>query len=53
MKTYQITDDELQIIFQALGELPLKIAGPIFGSLDVQRREQEIKDKINGSTSTP
>jgi hypothetical protein len=31
----------VQVIYQALGELPLKIAGPVFSQLDMQKREQD------------
>jgi len=36
-----LTAQELQVIYQALGELPLKQSGPVFGKIDVQKREQD------------
>lgn len=31
------------VIYQALGELPMKLAGPVFSLLDGQKREQDAK----------
>jgi hypothetical protein len=38
---YEISDQEFQIIAQALGELPLKISGPVFGQLMQQKQETQ------------
>ena len=38
--TATLTEQELNVIFQALGELPLKISGPVFGQLQSQLAAQ-------------
>lgn len=38
--TLTLNDQELGLIFQALGELPLKMSGPLFGKLQQQALQQ-------------
>lgn len=40
MITIKLTDQELGTLFQALGELPLKVAGPLFGKIQAQAMQQ-------------
>ena len=40
---HDIPEQIVQIIYQALGELPLKVAGPAFSVLDAQKREQDSR----------
>ena len=40
----ELTDQEINIIFQALGELPLKLAGPVFSSIQQQIAHPEIEN---------
>lgn len=41
MKTYSLTDQEYQVLLQALGEVPLRIAGPLFTKLQQQFMAQD------------
>ena len=43
MTQYKFTlpADFVQVLYQALGELPLKISGPVFSIIDAQKREQD------------
>lgn len=38
---FKLTIQELAVIYDALGELPLKIAGPIFSKLQSQQMAQQ------------
>lgn len=38
--TITVTEQEMSMLFQALGELPLKISGPLFSKLQQQAMEQ-------------
>lgn len=37
----KLSQQDIAIIYQALGELPLKIAGPVFSKLQAQIQERE------------
>lgn len=37
----------VQVIYQALGEIPMKISGPVFSLLDGQKREQDAKPPVD------
>jgi hypothetical protein len=41
MKTFTVTDQEYQVLLQALGEVPLRIAGPLFTKLQQQFMAQD------------
>lgn len=43
MKEIKLTDEQIAIIFEGLGELPLKIAGPVFTA--IQQQLSGKKDK--------
>jgi len=38
----ELTQQEIQVIVMALGEVPLKISGPVFAKIDVQVKEQTV-----------
>ena len=38
--TITVTEQEMSMLFQALGELPLKISGPLFSKLQQQAVQQ-------------
>lgn len=46
MKTYHLTDEEFQVIARALGDVPLRIAGPIFGKMLQQKEAQDKPAEI-------
>lgn len=46
MLTLQIPEAFIPILFQGLGELPLKIAGPVF--TEIQRQLSEHAEQGNG-----
>jgi hypothetical protein len=41
----ELTEQEVAVLFQALGELPLKISGPIYGKIQTQVLEQQNAKK--------
>jgi len=42
----QLTDKELEIIYMALGELPLKVSGPLFSNIQQQiSTPKPVKEK--------
>ena len=41
--TATLTEHELNVIFQALGELPLKVSGPVFGKLQSHLTTQSVE----------
>ena len=43
----KLTPQELQTIYLALGELPLKISANIFGKIQLQQKEQDDKNALN------
>ena len=43
----KLTQDEIQIIAQGLGELPLKFSGPIMVKLQKQVTEQDVPIPIS------
>lgn len=38
----ELTQQEIQIIVMALGEVPLKISGPVFSKINSQVEEQTL-----------
>ena len=41
MHTIQLSDNDIAVIFDALGELKLKVAGPVFTSIQQQLMQQD------------
>jgi hypothetical protein len=45
MHTIQLSDNDIAVIFDALGELQLKVAGPVFTKIQQQiMQDHEAKD---------
>jgi len=44
MHTIQLSDNDIAVIFDALGELKLKIAGPVFTNIQQQLMQPTIED---------
>jgi hypothetical protein len=42
----KLTQQELNLIYQGLGELPLKLSVNIFGKLQLTQKEQDEKNAI-------
>jgi hypothetical protein len=42
----KVTQQELNVIYQALGELPLKLSANLFGKLQLTQKEQDEKNAI-------
>ena len=40
---HDIPEQIVHVIYQALGDMPLKVAGPAFSVLDAQKREQDSR----------
>jgi len=40
--TVTLTQQEIQIVMLALGEIPLKLSGAVFSKIDSQAKEQTI-----------
>lgn len=47
-----VSQSEIELIYQLLGEVPLKIAGPLYGKLEEQRRTQEFTLQKQESSET-
>lgn len=44
-----LTEQEIQIVIMALGEAPLKVAGPVFTKIQTQMQEQKAEAPQNHS----
>jgi hypothetical protein len=53
MKTYTFTlpSAHVDTLFQALGELPLKLSGPVFSLLQAQRIQQDAPQPVTSETT--